>query len=78
MTKYATNATAVKVRASFESIPIQLAKENVKFQYKLVQKGGPASIFGEALEWLQFLWYYIKMPKNHRRIYANCGIYRYE
>jgi predicted AAA+ superfamily ATPase len=54
MAKYATNITAVKIRASYNSIPSQLAKENSKFQYKVVQKGGTATIFGEAIEWLVF------------------------
>lgn len=54
MAKYATNTTAVKIRASYNSIPSQLAKENSKFQYKVVQKGGTATIFGEAIEWLVF------------------------
>jgi predicted AAA+ superfamily ATPase len=52
MTKYADAATGVKIRACYESIPAQLAKENSKFQYKVVQRGGTASIFGEAIEWL--------------------------
>ncbi len=52
MAKYADAATSVKIRASFNSIPVQLAKENKKFQYKVVQRGGTASIFGEAIEWL--------------------------
>lgn len=54
MAKYATNATSVKIRACFDSIPVQLAKENSKFQYKVVQRGGTATIFGEAIEWLIF------------------------
>lgn len=52
MAKYAENTLSVKIRASYNSIPTQLAKENKKFQYKIVQKGGTASIFGEAIEWL--------------------------
>lgn len=52
MAKYALNPTSVKIRASYNSIPVQLAKENKKFQYKIAQKGGTASIFGEAIEWL--------------------------
>ena len=52
MGKYAKPATTVKIRACFNSIPAQLAKENRKFQYKLAQKGGTAAIFGEAIEWL--------------------------
>ena len=54
MAKYATETTSVKIRAAYNSIPVQLAKENKKFQYKLAQKGGTATIFGEALDWLDF------------------------
>jgi predicted AAA+ superfamily ATPase len=54
MAKYATNTQSVKIRAAYNSIPIQLAKENKKFQYKLAQRGGTATIFGEAIEWLDF------------------------
>jgi predicted AAA+ superfamily ATPase len=54
MAKYATNAESVKIRAAYDSIPVQLAKDNKKFQYKLAQKGGTATIFGSAIDWLQF------------------------
>lgn len=53
MAKYADAATSVKIKACYDSIPAQLAKENRKFQYKVVQKGGTASIFGVAIDWLQ-------------------------
>jgi predicted AAA+ superfamily ATPase len=52
MAKYAPPETSIKIRACFDSIPAQLAKNNTKFQYKVVQRGGTASIFGEAIEWL--------------------------
>lgn len=52
MAKYAPGSTAVKVRACYQSIPAQLSKENKKFQYKVVQNGGSATIFGESIEWL--------------------------
>lgn len=52
MAKYATPSDSIKIRACFNSIPAQLAKENKKFQYKIVQKGGSASIFGASIEWL--------------------------
>ena len=54
MSKYADPATSVKIRACHNSIPAQLAKENTKFQYKVVQRGGTATIFGEAIDWLGF------------------------
>ena len=52
MSKYATKTESVKIMATFESIPAQLAKENRKFQYKIVQKGGTANMYGEAIAWL--------------------------
>lgn len=52
MAKYANATTSIKIRACYNSIPIQLAKENKKFQYKIVQRGGTATIFGESIEWL--------------------------
>ena len=54
MSKYADPTTGIKIRACFNSIPAQLAKENAKFQYKVVQRGGTATIFGEAIDWLKF------------------------
>lgn len=54
MAKYASPSLAVKIRGCYDSIPVQLAKENRKFQYKLVQRGGTATIFGESLDWLSF------------------------
>lgn len=64
MAKYANAATSVKIRASFQSIPVQLAKENKKFQYKIVQKGGTASIFGEAIDWLHYAGIVLRCSKT--------------
>lgn len=55
MTKYADNSLSNKIIASFDSIPVQLAKDNQKFQYKVVSRGGTASIFGEAIDWLKMV-----------------------
>ena len=63
MAKYATYSTAMKIRSCYNSIPTQLAKENKKFQYKVVQKGGTATIFGEAIEWLQSAGIVLKCQK---------------
>jgi len=52
MAKYASNTDSVKIRACFNSIPAQLAKDNRKFQYKVVQKGGSSSLFGLSIDWL--------------------------
>jgi hypothetical protein len=52
MSKYATAGESVKIIACYESIPAQLAKDNRKFQYKVVKKGGSASMFGDSIEWM--------------------------
>ncbi len=53
ITKYCESLnTANKILKTFDSIPIQLAKDNKKFQYKLIQKGGTSNIFGDSINWL--------------------------
>jgi hypothetical protein len=52
MAKYAEPVEAVKIRACYNSLPAQLAKDNHKFQYKVVRQGGSAALFGAAIEWL--------------------------
>lgn len=51
--KYADATDRVKARACYLSLPHQLAKENTKFQYSLVQKGGSSRKFAGSLEWLR-------------------------
>lgn len=63
MAKYADNTDSVKIRACYHSIPAQLAKENKKFQYKVVQKGGTAAIFGVSIEWLNLAGVVLKCQK---------------
>ncbi|MDR1538946.1 MAG: DUF4143 domain-containing protein [Clostridiales bacterium] len=53
MAKYASDSQAIEIRAAYNSVPAQLAKENKKFQYKVVQRGGSSSIFGKAIDWLE-------------------------
>ncbi|MDR1089059.1 MAG: ATP-binding protein [Coriobacteriales bacterium] len=52
MAKYASPSETVKIRACFNSLPAQLGKDNHKFQYRVVRKGGSAAIYAEAIEWL--------------------------
>lgn len=53
MVKYADDADKPHIRECFESIPKQLAKENKKFQYSVVKKGGRASQYKGSLQWLE-------------------------
>lgn len=52
MSKYNSNSDTKKTRMIYNSITVQLSKENTKFQYKLVKKGGRSSEFEGAIDWL--------------------------
>lgn len=54
MAKYATDGESTKIRNAYMSMPAQLAKENKKFQYKLIRKGATAGLFGDSIAWLVF------------------------
>lgn len=53
MVKYADDSDKPNIRECFESIPKQLAKENKKFQYSVVKKGGRAAQYVGSLQWLE-------------------------
>ena len=53
MVKYADDADKSRIRECFESIPKQLAKENKKFQYATVRRGGRASQYIGSIQWLE-------------------------
>ena len=53
MVKYAGDADKPHIRECFESIPKQLAKENKKFQYSVVKKGGRTSQYIGSIQWLE-------------------------
>lgn len=50
--KNAKGSDRIKARECYESIPLQLAKENKKFQYKLIKDGGSARYYESSLNWL--------------------------
>lgn len=52
MAKYATPTETPRIMAVWNSIPQQLAKENHKFQYKLIKSGGRAAVYENAIAWL--------------------------
>ena len=53
MVKYADDADKPRIREYFESIPKQLAKDNKKFQYSIVRKGGRSLQYIGSLQWLE-------------------------
>ncbi len=52
MSKYNTENEIKKTRLTYDNITVQLSKKNTRFQYKLIKKGGRASEFENAIEWL--------------------------
>jgi len=81
MAKYASNADSVKIRACYNSIPAQLAKDNKKFQYKVVQKGGSATLFGASIEWLNLAGVVLKCQRINQAfepiaVYADLSAFK--
>lgn len=52
MSKYNNLNEVKKTRLTYDNITVQLSKKNTRFQYKLIKKGGRASEFENAIEWL--------------------------
>ena len=52
MSKYNNLNEIKKTRLTYDNITVQLSKKHTRFQYKLLKKGGRASEFENAIEWL--------------------------
>ena len=50
--KYAQGLDQTKIISVFRSVPSQLAKENKKFQYKLIDKNARSREYSGCIEWL--------------------------
>ena len=50
---YADSKTKVKALECFQSLPLQLSKDNKKFQYKVVREGYNARYYDDSLAWLK-------------------------
>lgn len=69
MSKYASVGESIKIRGAYDSLPAQLAKENKKFQYKLIRKGATANLFESSLDWLLTAGIVLKCRKiNHGKM----------
>ncbi len=53
MVKYADNKDKAHIRACFNAIPKQLAKENKKYQWSKVEDGGRGVYYKDSLQWLE-------------------------
>ena len=63
MAKYAAPNETTRIMAAFNSIPAQLAKENKKFQYKVIKTGARKYEYETPLDWLKASGIIIKCPK---------------
>lgn len=52
MSKYNNLNEIKKTRLTYDNITVQLSRKNTRFQYKLIKKGGRASEFENAIQWL--------------------------
>ena len=52
MSKYNSLNEIKKTRLAYDNITVQLSRKKTRFQYKLIKKGGRASEFENAIEWL--------------------------
>ena len=50
---YASADVKIKAEKCYESIPLQLSKENHKFQYKLLENKGTSRKYETSLDWLE-------------------------
>lgn len=50
--KYAVNQDKIKAKQCFLTIPLQLSKENHKFQYSVIEKKATSRKFESSLDWL--------------------------
>lgn len=53
ISKYASNTEKPKVKNCYLSVPRQLAKENKKFQFSVVEKKSTARKYKNSIEWLR-------------------------
>ena len=63
MAKYAAPNETTKIMAAFNSVPAQLAKDNRKFQYKIIRSGARAYEYETPLDWLKASGVIIKCHK---------------
>ncbi|MGA1870715.1 MAG: ATP-binding protein [bacterium] len=79
--KYSSAREAIMISEIWNSIPTQLARENKKFRYSEVKKGGRASRFESAIEWLRkvgliYLSHNLKIPKPPLKGYADLSKFK--
>lgn len=81
MSKYNSTNGIKKTRLVYDNITVQLSKKNTRFQYKLIKKGGRASEFENAIEWLNLsgiisLVYEVEQIKKPLENYRNIDAFK--
>ncbi len=81
MSKYNSINEIKKTRLVYDSITVQLAKKNTRFQYKMIKSGGRASEFENAIEWLSLSGivtriYRVEQPKKPLENYRDIDSFK--
>lgn len=81
MSKYTSSAEAIKVREIYKSIPMQLGKENQKFQYKVISSNARSRDYETSIEWLLqsgiiLECNLVKTPKAPLEVYKETKIFK--
>jgi len=63
--KYTTKTEAIRLAATWASIPAQLARENKKFTYAEIAKNARAREYSESIQWLVDAGLVIKVHNTH-------------
>ncbi len=63
--KYTTKTEAIRIAATWESIPTQLARENKKFTYAEVARNARAREYSESIQWLVDAGLVVKVYNTH-------------
>jgi len=79
--RYAAKTEKPKVRACYLSLPSQLARENKKFKYSEVERGGSARKFGNSIDWLResalaFQCFNVTTPELPLNVYRENGCFK--
>lgn len=69
MAKYASATETTKIMAVYNIISAQLAKENKKFQYKLIKSGARAHEYEIAINWINASGIIINCKKQEKVSY---------
>lgn len=82
MNKYTiSNSESIKIEKIYKSIPSQLAKENKKFRYALVEESAKKRDYKSALDWLisgnmVFTSYNVKKPEIPLKVFEDEDVFK--